>query len=375
MSWLYESEAEKAVRQMLKRAEGLPDGGEKIALCEEAVRFADESRDLRAQYHAREELVEAALWGGVPEKCLVAYTWCLAQFDKHPGEFDEWRLLWRYKWVVNSICEFPQVPKEQIYAMLDEMERRYLKGGYGLRAVYMYRQQVEKFWGNREEAIKHYRHARQLPDDDVSDCAACNTDGQVSFQLYLGEYERAVGLARPLVEGRRVCRSVPQRTFARLLIPLLLHLDRRAEAWDYHMRGYAMLSAHDVGLLDYASDHLVFLTLYGDLEKAAMLFERHYPWSEKNTSVFDRLVFYRAAWLFLEVAADAGRDTLRLQLPDTFALYDTGGSYETARLREWFEARAREMSKRFDARNENDHVTKETEALIALKSRATPPPV
>lgn len=367
MSLLFPTEAEKTVRQMTERAGLLPDGGEKIALCEEAVRFADESRDLHAQYLAREELVNAALWGGVPEKSLVAYSWCLAQFDKHPGEFDEWRLLWRYKWIVNSICDFPQVPKEQIYAMLDEMERRYLKGGYGLRAVYVYRQQVEKFWGNHKEAIKHYRHSRQLPDDDVSDCRACDTDGQVSFQLYLGEYERAVDLALPLVEGWRVCRSVPQRTFSRLLVPLLIRLDRRAEAWDYHMRGYAMISTHDVSLLEYASDHLIFLALYGDLDKAATLFEKHYPWSEKNTNVFDRLTFYRAAWLFLEVAADAGRDTLRLHLPDTFSLYDAGGSYGTARLKEWFEARARETAKRFDARNGNDHVTKETEALLALR--------
>ncbi|MBC7932446.1 MAG: hypothetical protein H7Z38_17960 [Rubrivivax sp.] len=365
------TEAENAVDEMALRADDLPDGGEKIAFCEEMVRFADASRDLYAQYAAREALVEAALWGGVPEKGLVAYTWCLAQFDAHPGEFDEWKLLWRYKWILNLICDFPQIPKEQIYAMLDEMERRYLKGGYGLRAVYVYRHLVEKFWGKREEAIKHYRHSRQLPDDDVSDCRACDTDTEVCFQLYLGDYERAVSLAAPLVEGRRFCRSVPQRTFSRLLVPLLVHLDRRAEAWDYHMRGYAMLSEHNASRLGYASDHLVFLALYGDLEKAATLFEKHYPWSEKNTNVFDRLTFYRAAWLFLEVAAEAGRDQLRLHLPDTFPLYDASGSYETARLKEWFEARARETAKRFDARNENDHVTKEMEALLALKSRAT----
>lgn len=367
MSWLYESEAEKAVRRMIERAAGLPEGGEKIALCEEAVRFADGSRDLRAQYRAREELVQAALWGGVPEKCLVAYTWCLAQFDAHPGEFDVWRLLWRYKWIVSSICDFPQISKEQIRAMLDEMERRYLNAGYGLRPVYLYRYHAEKFWGNRGAAIKLFRRSRQLPDDDVSDCRACDTDAQVSFQLYLGEYESAANLALPLVEGWRVCRTVPQRTFARQLVPLLVHLGRREEAWDYHLRGYALFTPHDASMLEYASDHLIFLALYGDLDRAATLFERHYPWSEKNTNVFDRLAFYRAAWLFLEVASDAGREVQRVRLPESFPLYDAGGSYDTLRLKEWFEARARETAKRFDARNENDHVTKETEALLALR--------
>jgi hypothetical protein len=368
MSWLYPTEAEKTVRQMAERAESLPEGVEKIALCEEIVRFADESRDLRAQYRAREELSKAALQGGVPEKGLVAYSWCLAQFDKHPGEFDEWALLWRYKWIVNSICDFPQIPKEQIHAMLDDMERRYLKGGYGLRPVYFYRHHAEKFWGNRKKAIRHYRRSRQLPDDDVSDCRACDTDGQSYFQLYLGDYERAVSIARPLIEGGRACRTVPHRTFARMLIPLLVRLNRCEEAWDYHVRGYALFSAHDINMLELVSDHLAFLALYGDVERAATLFEKHYPWSEKNTNVFDRLTFYRAAWLFLEVASDTGREVLRLRLPETFPLYDAGGSYETMRLKEWFEARARETAKRFDARNGNDHVTKELEALIALKT-------
>jgi hypothetical protein len=296
MSGGYDFDAAARVRELIDRSLDLPEGDEKIMLLEEAVRLADAGSDIKLQYQARESFLEAAYFGGVPEKALVAYAWCLAQFDRDPEQFWEWRILWRYKWMVNVICDFPQISKEQIYEMLDDMERRFRASGRGLRAVYKYRYRTERFFGNRDEAIRLYRLAEQSRKDDLSDCAACETDERVTFSLYCGEDERALSTAESLIYGREKCRSVPQRTYSKLLLPLL-RLGRREEAWQYYMRGYSMI-ANNRGMLDYLCEHFVFLSLYGDLKGAARMLEKHYTWTEENTNVYERFMFYRASWTF-----------------------------------------------------------------------------
>ncbi|HKR00789.1 MAG TPA: hypothetical protein VJT09_08950 [Pyrinomonadaceae bacterium] len=360
-----EFEIDPTVRQMIAESQRLPEGPEKVMMLEEAVRIADTGNDVKLQYDAREELIEGAFWSGETEKALVAYTWCLAQFDKNPALFMEWSLLWRYKWIVNIAFHFPQIPKEQIYEMLDEMERRYRRAGYGLRVVYYYRHRIEKFFGNRDAAIEHFNYAQTLARDTLSDCAACETDERVSFQIYCENDDLALDLAEPILLGRQRCRTVPQRTLGHVLLPLA-RLGRWDEAWDYHLRGYSMISGKP-SLLEYLSDHLLFVGLYGDFERGARLLEKHFDWVKQITDQYDRYLFYRAALLFLDILSDSGTATIELRMPESFPLYESGGVYETAKLKAWFEARAREIAEKFDVRNGSDSMTKELAETPDLK--------
>lgn len=365
MTELNENEIAGSVVELLDRALFLADGEEKIMTLEEAVRIADTGHDIELQYRAREEFIEAAFWGGEADKALVAYSWCLAQFDRNPAAFSEWNLLWRYKWIVNIIIDFPQIPKAQVYQMLDDMERRYRQAGYGLRVVTYYRYRTEKFFGFREKALEHYSRAQTLSRDLLSDCAACELDEQVSHQIYCDAHDVALRIAEPIIEGRKTCRSVPQRTFANLLIPMV-NLGRWEEAYDFHLRGYNLISGK-VSLLPYLSQHLHFLGLYGDFERGTELLEKHFHWSNKNTNVHDRYLFFRAAWAFLDLMLDSGRETIKLRLPESFPLKGESNVYPTAQVKDWFEGRTREIAAKFDRRNESAHFANELTEMLALK--------
>ncbi|HEX8748891.1 MAG TPA: hypothetical protein VF717_17080 [Pyrinomonadaceae bacterium] len=360
---------EGKVKELIDRAYYMEEGDERISMLEEAVRLADTTSDVKLQYDARDSFIEAAYFGGVPEKALVAYVWCLAQYDRDPEHFWEWKILWRYKWMVNVICDFPQISKEQIYEMLDDMERRFRQTGRGLRAVYKYRYRTERFFGNRQEALRYYELAEQARRDDLTDCAACETDDQVSYRLYLGDDALALRIAEPLLEGRDKCRSVPQRTYARLLVPLL-RMGQPEKAWQYHISAYSMI-ATDRSMLEYLCSNFIFLSLYNDLKGAARLLEKHFRWTEENTNPYDRFLFHRAAWLFLETAQEAGQTVLALQMARSFPLYDAGGSYRTADLKDWFQARARELAARFDARNGTDYFTARLLDMATIKELKT----
>jgi tetratricopeptide (TPR) repeat protein len=367
MKEINEFDIDASARELIRKAAQLGDGDEKIMTLEEAVRIADTGHDVKLQYQAREELIEAAFWGGDTEKALVAYSWCLAQFDKYPEKFSEWLLLWRYKWIVNVIVNFPQITKEQIYEMLDEMERRYLKAGYGLRVVYYYRYRVEKFFGNKDKALRYFSRAQELSRDDLSDCAACEVDERVTFQAYCGNNELALRLAEPIFSGVHRCRSVPQRTLAGILLPLV-RLGRWTEAHDYHTRGYSMIS-RDIIYLNYVSDHLLFLALYGNFEQARLLLEYHFHWTTKGKNQHDKYTFYRAAWFLLDLMSDAGERTIKVRLPDSFPLYQYSQNhhYEISQLKEWFENRAREIGEKFDKRSGTDQFAREMAETPALK--------
>lgn len=367
------SETSEQVYELILRARGFNEGDTKIALLEEAVRLADTGGDLKLRYLAREEFMHACVFGGAPEKATVAFSWCLAQFDRNPGQFSEWSILWRYKWIVNSICEFPQIPKSQIYEMVEDMAGRFERAGYGQRVVYHQRYRLEEFWGNREEAIRCYRLAEQLPRDSLSNCAACETDDGVSFAFYCGEDERGVRLAAPILAGRQTCASVPHRTLAKILLPLV-RLGRQREALAHHVKGYRLISDNRAHL-DRLAEHLVFLALTENTGKGVKLIERHYPWTERNANAANRFDFYRAAWLLLDSVADAGRATLKVRLPASFPLHDAKGRYETAQLARWFKEQADHLARLFDARNETDHFARTLAETPALKKLIAPFPL
>lgn len=364
--------AEDQVYQLLSESYELDDGEAQIAVQEEAVRLADLHGDLRLQYHARGIFVRACIFGGASEKALVAFAWMLAQFDSHPNEFDQWAILWKYKWIISVICDFPQVPRTRIYEMIDDLERRALKAGYGRRATTNARYLTEKFWDNREKVIEYFRELEKLPSDDLSNCSMCEADERVSFAIYSGNDARALEVALPILNGREKCGSVPQRTYANVLLPLI-RLGRQREALRYHEKGYSMI-ANNPAFLDRISDHLVFLALTENFDKAIKLVEKHYSWTERTKDAYSHFRFFRAASLLFEILAER-EGWWSLSLPRSFPLYSDTGVYDWAQLGDWFEQKAEALAKRFDERNETDFFMRTLAEVSLLKELCAPFPL
>jgi hypothetical protein len=361
------------VYKLIGKSMDVPDGEEQISLREEAVRVADAAGDLRLQYFARDQLVSAGIFGGHTDKALVAYSWCLAQFDKNPGEFSQWTILWKYKWIMGLIRNFPQVPKERIYEMLEDLTDRMQKAGYGMRAVYNQRYRLEKFWDNRALALEYFRKMEEQPSDEISNCSACELDDRVSFYVYCGQDARALELALPIIDGRETCGSVPHRTYANLLLPLV-RLGRQPEGLVYHRRGYELI-ADNIRYLDDIADHVIFLALTENFERALSLFSKHCSWTEKSRDLFHRFGFFRAASLLFELVTERGKKSLRLALPRSFPGYQPGGTYDPAELAAWFKEAAAELGRRFDQRNETDAFGRLMTETGSLKDLCRPFPL
>jgi hypothetical protein len=173
----------------------------------------------------------------------------------------------------------------------------------------------------------------------------------VGVYAFLGEDERAVEEAAPILAGELCCMEVPHGTFGRLLLPLV-RLGRLAEAMEYHHRGYRLV-ADNRDFLFTVSHHLTFLVLTEHAPQGLKLLEKHLVWALETAEQDARFAFVQAAFFLFDRLLETGRRTVPLRLPATFTAYQESAAYDVADLAAWFDEDRRGLAARFDERNGN----------------------
>jgi len=357
------------IRELYLAASELEPGPAKVAVLEEAVRLADAHNDVDLGMRTRQELIQAATFGGRPDVSMVAFAWCLAQLDKDPDRFDSFDLLWKYKWVLDSAPGYPQISRRQITDMLADMERRYRAEGTGLHPVHQMARDV--YWNMGDLAAAKTAHAKVLRSvrNWLSDCPACEQHAQVKLYLDTGRPKVAFRKAEPLVSGRMSCAAVPHVTYSVLLMPML-SAGEAEKAAEYHREGVRLIGTNPKFLRS-AAQHVLFLVLTDNLTAAAKLLERHLPNAAACTCPGWRFEFDRAAAFLFDRFAELDKPP-RVRFPPDFPLPEGVDRTDPAALRDHFLAGARELAKAFDARNGNDWYTRQLDELPRLKKCVTP---
>jgi tetratricopeptide (TPR) repeat protein len=346
---LTERDWREQVQTLLGRASRLDPGEAKVMALEEAARLADAHGDVPLAFEVRDALIDAATFGGFPDKALVAFAWCRGQQQKDPDRLPLESLLWKQKWVVGRLDEFPHISRKQIEGALADVEQCFAKAGAGQRAVMKLRYQAARDMGDTAAADAFWAKWVESPRDHLTDCRACELDDELDHHIDRGEYAVVLEKARPLLEGRNGCAEVPHLTLGSVLYPLF-KLGRLEQARDNHLRGYALVQRNREFLAT-VGEHLEFLCLTGNVARGLVLFERHVGWALEHASHRDRFTFYTAALSLMERALAEQRERVELSLPRGFTLYSPEGTYETRTLRGWLAAQAEGIGAKFDARN------------------------
>ncbi|MBD1923490.1 hypothetical protein H6F77_20800 [Microcoleus sp. FACHB-831] len=344
---------EDRVFALVEQADALDYGTTKVSLLEEAVKIADIHNDLDLGFWTRDKLLDAATFSGYPEKELVTFSWCLAQSDRHPEKFSSERLLWQYKWVGEKLPKFPQISKQQIDDTFEDMARRYQRASLSMRSVYKLQCLAAMVMGDKKTASAYQQKWEQTPRDCSSDCPACELHEQVNFLIYMGEYERAIACAYPILSGKQTCSEIPHLSFGKILVPLL-RLGRIEEAMHYHVRGYRLISSNR-DFLETIAEHLKFLVLTNNLVKAVELFEKHLIWALETANVYDSFCFYLAANFLMTELQENGKNRVSLILPKSFSEYQQSGTYEVDKLRMALFKKVQHLAAKFNERNGNDY--------------------
>lgn len=328
----------------------LPDNATKVATLEEAVRLADLLNDEGASFEARNQLARAAIFAGQERVALVAFAWVLGYVDTHPDVLDSHTLLWNYKLVVGHMTDFSTISREQIVQALDDLERRTLAAGGTAHSARELRWLFALEMGDRTRAVELFKHFQSTPRDENSDCEACIADIICWSHLENGRDEQALEVAKPILEGRLTCATVPRRTYSRLLGPLrrLGQIDRAA---DYQRKAYRTLK-RTPALIGEVSDHVDFLALTGKLAVALRKVLHHFPYLPQKAHQLDRLDFSSSAWLLFERFTRRGDKSVRGSALDFPGCQD--GTIHVTTARDWFWHDAEQLAQEFDDRNGND---------------------
>jgi hypothetical protein len=357
------------IEDLLARAEMMGHGLAQVALTDEAVRLADLHGDIDCGFEARQDHVNSTMFAGLPEQMLVAFSWCLAQFDQNPENFDTHRLLWQYKWVVNALPDFPQISRAQMEEMFIDMARRYEADGASQQSVWLKRRAVAMKMGDRAAAGTAQNELAKCRRDSLSDCHACEIDANVEYYFFQDDDEQGVAKAAPILQGRYSCGEVPHLTYAQLLLPLL-RLKRGDEAMKQHMKGYRMISGNPGEFVPQLAYHMQFLALTGNFPKAIKILEKNLQLVMESACFAWHFDFYLAGRILMERLGESGRQTIKLRLPDAFPLRNEAGEYSPLTLAEWFNQQLLEMASRFDARNGNDYFRRRIDEVPTIKALA-----
>jgi hypothetical protein len=158
-----------------------------------------------------------------------------------------------------------------------------------------------------------------------------------------------------------------------VLMPLF-RLGRIEEAMQYHSRGYRLIT-HNKDYLDSITEHLEFLIVTDNLEKALSIFEDYLSWALSVSNQNVRFRFYKAALLLLDVLRERGREIVRLRLPNSFPLRRASIEYEVSELIGWLEKAVQSLAKKFNERNGNDYFTRLIAETMQLKETIKPHPM
>ncbi|MBF9134181.1 hypothetical protein I0C86_35375 [Plantactinospora sp. S1510] len=328
----------------------MPYGAGQIAAVEQLIRQADAEGDDEFAFVARVVGTDSYVFGGEPGRSFVTFSWCLADFDGPPKPYhqrNEHNLLRQFKYMINSLLNFPEVPLDRTYAVLDDMERRYRDGGHGLQAVYKRRHRVARHLGAMDEAEQWYRRWLTTPRNQLSDCAGCDPSSQIDYLASMGRHEEAVALAEPVLTGRLGCAMQPQ-TVLTTLLRSYLHTGRRTEAREAHLRAYRRHRSNVADLRD-IGEHVTFCALTGNEPRGLELVERHLGWLDRPPSPGAAMDFAAGAALLLGRLAAAGHGSLTVHRP---AYGDRPvAEVPVTVLAEELTTTAYDLAARFDARN------------------------
>lgn len=308
----------------------------------------------------REELVEVAYFCGAPDRAVAAFSWMVAKHDANP-EWNQYDLLWKYKWITEHFPFMHQIDAPTIERTLDDMQQRYERAGYDRRPVTNLRAWNAMWQGDADAARHHRADWWDRPRDGMADCRACEVSYNVQYHVEFGEPGQALTLAKDLLSRRLGCAEIPHITFGFLVWPLLEE-GRAEEAQQVHSAGYELIRNNRDFVME-AGEHIAFAAHQGDLDGATSMFERHLPWVIDNPSWLKSGHLIAAGEGLMHALGAGGASRVSFRLPRQLAAALGEEAESVAAVEQWLRKRRLEIGAVFDARNGSDFVSRRLERV------------
>lgn len=341
----------------------------------EAIRQADENKDVPFQIYFRKELCDEEDSYGNPLVKLAVFPEMLAIADKNPDApttpyntyFSNSMacVLWTYKWFLESCEDFYQISLEDCERFFEDFKQRSLAFGYQLRVYY---KKMYSFYHSFDDPrAKQYFHLfEQSPRDENSDCAACDQIEIVDYYLENGDFEQAKEKAVDLESRKLQCGGAPRRSWIRLKRAYMYYyLEHKGYEQAAEMIRLIKINTTREKEFDMSDDELVCYS-YLDIAKALKIYKSNWkgwmeeciPWNSldiaKNVCIF-----------FKKLAESRKKQTIKIAYDATFPLYREDNTYPISELYDFYYQYAADLAQKFDKRSGTDSRMNELKTAIA----------
>jgi hypothetical protein len=271
-----------------------------------------------------------------------------------------------YKWLVEELPEYADVPLATLITIFDEMTEFYRKEIVSLRPVYSLRCRASVLMGKTNDADVWYKKWQATPGGESDDCAACEADRKITYLAYNERFEEALAEADPILRGQAFCEDSPE-TLTRL-VGAALHMKRTRlavlllRASEKHVR-------RTRSMLSSLAAHVVYQLMIGKETRARRMAIISLRRVKETINDFDRFAVYRSCGMWAALSLIAGtskRGIPRWLMPDNEG--KAGEMVELPDVAGVCLEQAREIAVRFDARNQTSrYADRLTELETAIR--------
>lgn len=338
----------------------VPKGAPRMAVITDAIRAADEAQDHFWRLYFRYDYAcEATFRDDAPKAMPVAAEF-QAIYEEHPnalGAHGPEMYLMIMQMGIDPIARLPQIPMAQWEQLMDQFLALTKRFNLAHR-TYWWQMCQFLIHVDFDRAYQCFQKFWKTGRDAISDCRACERSNAVRLSLLAGDREAAEEYAKPLKAGKiSFCEDTPQKMW-------LAYLEDDYRRGDYKAAAPTAEALYRKGNNDRSNLDYVGAVLHcwahTDNDRAVALAESRLNW---RIGMWDQLLTYlydKGAWLtFRELAKRM--ETVKLELPREFALWQEDGEYRSQELADWFYAQASETAQRFDRRNGSDWFCRDLE--------------
>ncbi|OKL46307.1 hypothetical protein BSR28_07145 [Boudabousia liubingyangii] len=372
--------SEDEILEQLYLARHYPFGEARLALVAQAVNWADEAEIGSLQVRARIELCLCYANEGHSMNCIPPFVWLLEHEKAHPEDFDHETIemmCWAYKFALGELPAHPEVGREQIEEIAQEMRDYYLKNGASLQSFYSVYYDVCRFLGDNEGAERAYQGWKTEPVDANSNCPGCDPMLEVSHLVREEQYDAALKLGFKTMGSPEACAEQPAATQA-IILDALGRTQRFATAWECHLSAWRQ-QRNRLENLGEGSYHLIYLARLGAVERGLKCFLEQAPLLARSTNPWGAMNWAAAAHLVLSKLPEEQAENellgIRIAEQETVSWPGLEPDQTLGEARDLLGDYAIHMAMKFDRRNGNQAISQQVQRVIEAASYPNAPQV
>jgi len=349
------------------------DYSKKLKLLEKLIEHYQSLEDIEAEFKCRMRAVYNACYSDI-EKMFLHFSWVQTFYDAHIDEIkvsSKIRFFYLYKKVLENAIGSEFITVDQIDELfMDLLDRaknteielsfdsyiKHLKSTTRtergrLSPIYYAAWSVFASMGYKEKAQKYYDfwiEEHDLKGYALGPCSSCCIH-QVIYEEYRElNFEKVIEEGEKLVNNDEIYRCgyvVPSSTYS-LMCHASLSLGKYDEAKEYFEKA--------LQTIDSTSLEIICWYIYHDeLTLAVSEYEKYLGKYYKNISSYKLTCFFIGYLLFSKVTTDK----IKIFFPEEMEIFKANHEYEVEKLKSYFQNNANELIKKFDERNQNNHLS------------------